>query len=207
MGTTATPFDLPEEHRGILPEAGRNGLILADVRVAGRWDGILVIDGNHRCTGVYLGGKVIDWSLPFAPADIEAYRKACAWNRFLASMPPELLSPYPVLWFGCPALMALGHFVSHWMLLSVPVLAGICIIRMYSEGGFPLIRMPSATFGVSLSVAAIAIFTGRLRHNPEAGGTVPEQPPGLSDSKTSAFDAPSVSGIRPRMRGNGFMDQ
>lgn len=41
-------------------------------------------------------------------------------------------------------------------------LAGICIIRMYSEGGFPLIRMPSATLGVSQSVAAITKMACRL---------------------------------------------
>ncbi len=171
MGTTATLFDLPEEHRGLLPEPRRDGLILADIRVDGRWDGILVIDDNHRCIGVCVGRKVIGWSLAFAPADIEAYRKPCAWNQFLAFMPPRLLSPYPVVWFVCPALIALGHLVSHWLLLAVPVLAFICIIRMYSEGGFPLKRMPSAILGIALTMLAIGMFIGKLKDKPEANQT------------------------------------
>ena len=54
MGTP-TPFEIPPEHRKTLPEAGADGLILADVKVGGRWDGILVIDENYRCIGVYVG--------------------------------------------------------------------------------------------------------------------------------------------------------
>ena len=178
MDNTATPFDLPAEHRGTLPPARRDGLILADVKVEGSWDGILAIDENHRCVGVYAGREVVDWHLPFAPTDIEAYRKPCAWNRFLAFMPPGILSPYPVVWVGCPALIATGHFMSHWLLLAVPMLAFICIVCMYSEGGFPLTRMPSAMVGIALSIVAIAMFVGRLESNREASktATISNQP-------------------------------
>lgn len=168
----------------MLPAPGRNGLILADIRVDGHWDGILVIDGNHRCVGIYIGWKVIDWTLPFAPTDIEAYRKASVTNRILSFVPSELLGPYGWVWFGCPALILLSAFVSYWLLLTVPVLAVICIRLMYSQGGFPLIRPISAMWGISVGVSAIMIFTAKLRKDASSGGhDGARQPPAHSSAQ------------------------
>ena len=162
MITTSTPFDLPIEHHGMLPPARGDGLILADIKVEGHWDGILVIDG-HRCIGVYVGRKVIHWDISFDPNDIEDYRAASIWNRFLAFLPPLLLSPYPIVWIICPILMAIGYFVSYWVLIVVPFLTVISILRMYSGKGFPLIRLPSALFGGNLSLIALFMFISILR--------------------------------------------
>ncbi|MES2570226.1 MAG: hypothetical protein V4710_09260 [Verrucomicrobiota bacterium] len=165
MSNTATPFNLPKEHRCLLPPARTDGLILADVKVRGQWDGILVIDDRFRCIGVYVGRQVINWTLPFSTSEIEDYRKACLWNRFLAFMPPILLSPYAAVWIGSPILIALGHFVSAWFLLTVPLLAVISIARMFSEGGFPLIRMPSVMAAIAFAALAVGTFAGKHRNN------------------------------------------
>src|SRR5580698_6456000 len=89
---TSYPFPLPEAVMRSLQTPAGDGKHYLDVRVAGKWDGILVVDGHGMCIGVYIRRRIEAWSLPFAPNDIEAVRSASVCNRVVAAMPFDLWS-------------------------------------------------------------------------------------------------------------------
>src|SRR4051794_31476954 len=62
--TTQYPFKLPFTHKH-LPRPGRDGLTLLDVRVKGKWEGVLVVNANFECVGIRSNRETIEWDLPF----------------------------------------------------------------------------------------------------------------------------------------------
>jgi hypothetical protein len=132
--------------------------------VAGKWDGILVINGAGMCIGIYIHRGVEEYPLPFAPGEIEDIRRASLWNRFLCSLPFDLWSAALLTIFVfSPISLILGRFCLPFALLSI--VACVTAIRfMYRcGGGFVLIRLPAAICGVSQIVWAIVLLLRGLR--------------------------------------------
>jgi hypothetical protein len=109
---TSYPFSLRAELQQRLPSPSSNGKRYADVRVAGKWDGVLVIDSAGLCVGIYIRGRVEPYPLPFDPAEIEDIRPASLWNRSLASLPFDLwdVAVLTIIAISPVALSALSHF-------------------------------------------------------------------------------------------------
>jgi len=119
-----------------------------DVCVRGEWDGILVIDENGMCVGVYVFRQIEQWPLPFEPSEIEAVRCASLRNRLLAALPFDLYTA-AVANILVLSPMALGAAL--WMpsLAVLPILscAG-AIWAMYSVRAFIFTRLPIAMCGL-----------------------------------------------------------
>lgn len=140
-----------------MPRPHRDGFIYADVKFRGKWDGIIVIDSEHQCIGVYVGRGIVQCPLPFTPGQIEQLRAASLWNRFLANL-PSWFGPYDFAVFTiclvCPMFLMLGFIWSTWALLAVPLLTLTCASVMYQVSGFPLSRFLTSNFGLVQSVVA-----------------------------------------------------
>jgi hypothetical protein len=158
---TTFPFDIPECVRAKLPPASTDGKVYADVKFRGRWEGILVINSEYQCVGVYCGRQIIQWPLPFAPSEIEDVRRPCLWNRLLAAL-PEGCDIYGcsvlTIWIGCPLLLILGLAFSRWLLVLMIPLVVLAIALMYAVRGFPLTRLPTALAGLGFALAAVIGF-------------------------------------------------
>jgi hypothetical protein len=160
MGATF-PFDIPKQVRAKLPSASNDGNIYADVKFRGGWEGILVINAEHQCVGVYCGRKIIECPLPFTPEEIEDVRRPCLWNRFLATL-PEGFDIYGcavlTIWLVCPVLLILAIPFNRWLLLFVFPLVVLSIAFMYTVRGFLLTRLPTALLGLAYALAALIAF-------------------------------------------------
>jgi len=160
---TTYPFPLPEGLRQRLPPLSRDGNHYLDVRVAGKWDGILVINGAGMCIGIYIRRGVEEYPLPFAPGEIEDIRRASLWNRFLGSLPFDIWSAALLTIFVfSPISLILGRFILPFALLSIAACAtAICF--MYRYGGQVIIRLPAALCGVGQIVWGFVLLLRWLR--------------------------------------------
>jgi hypothetical protein len=165
---TTYPFALPGTLPQRLPPPARDGRHYLDVRFAGRWDGILVVDREGLCVGVYVGRRVQEYPLPFAPEDIEDLRPASPWNRFQAALPGDpwgwaLLAILVI----SPVSLAVAQSVAPWLAL-LPVAACAAAIRiMYGVPGFPFIRFPVALCGLAQILSGVVTVVSwglRLLH-------------------------------------------
>lgn len=151
---TAYPFPLPERLQQRLPAPSRDGNHYLDVRVAGMWDGILVVNDAGRCIGIYHRRRVEEYPLFFAAAQIEDIREASLLNRFLAALPFHLWdgAVLTIVVFS-PIALLLAFFVSPlFAMFSVVACAG-AIFVMYLAPGFPFIRFPVAVLGLAQIVS------------------------------------------------------
>jgi hypothetical protein len=152
---TSFPFPLPPTVLRNLPPPARDGNHYLDVRVAGKWDGVIVTDCHGLCIGVYIGRRIEACALPFAPGDIEDIRRASAWNRLLAAMPFDLWNGAVVtILILSPAALALGWLGSPLFALVSIVACSVAIHVMYLARGFPLIRFPLAVGGLCQILSA-----------------------------------------------------
>lgn len=160
---TTYPFALPARLGQRLPPPGRDGYSYVDVRWAGRWDGILVVDELGRCVGAFVGRRVQQHPLPFAPDDLEEVRPASRWNRLQAALPgdPQVWSLLTVLVLS-PAAIMVSRFVSPWLALLPATGCAAAIRVMYGAGGFPLIRLPVALCGSAQIVLAMTMVASRV---------------------------------------------
>src|SRR5579862_1081351 len=112
------PFPIPATLMAKLPPPSRDGKHYLDVCVAGKWDGILVVDGNGMCLGIYVARRITEWELPFTANDIEDIRRASLWHRFLAALPFEPWnSALLTVFVFSPIALLLGWFV--WPLFAL----------------------------------------------------------------------------------------
>lgn len=117
---TDYPFVLPAHVGHALPPAKKDGNIYVDVRVRGKWDGILVFNKQSECIGAYCGRRIDKWPLPFTPAEIEAVRPACFVNRLMASFPSGAILAFP---YVCLILLPLLIFADRFVGFCGPALA------------------------------------------------------------------------------------
>lgn len=155
---TSYPFELPTRLTARIPAPSRDGNAYVDARIGGRWNGILVIDSDQRCIGVYVHGSIIEWPLHFQSNEIEDLRPASIWNRLLANLPVGV-TPYNLsvvtVWIICPILLIFG-LTTHLLLLPlVALIVIICHIGLYSVRGFPFTRFPTSVAGLGVLVAAL----------------------------------------------------
>jgi hypothetical protein len=111
---TAYPFELPIPSKS-LPRLGPDGVTFIDVRVKGKWEGVLVVNERRECVGVRSNRQTIEWDLPFLPRDIEDFRPASALNLILAEnselilvLPYVCLVLVPILILTRPFIGAVG---------------------------------------------------------------------------------------------------
>lgn len=159
---TQYPFSFPETLRESLPTAGPDGVRYADVKYRDRWDGILVIDAEYRCVGVYVRRRVEQPQLPFAADEIQEFRAPCLLNKTLASL-PAWFAIWDASLIGIllvsPCILGLSSITSPWVCLAVFPIFAVSFVGMYSSPGFPLIRLPVAILGLfQVLVAARAIL-------------------------------------------------
>jgi hypothetical protein len=158
----AYPFALPASLLSRLPPTSKDGRYYLDVRVKSRWDGILVIDRDGLCIGVYVRGRIEEYPLPFEAGDIEDVRRASLHNRILAVMPFDLYSAAViVIMVFSPLMFLLGYFVSAFFFVAVVLACAFAIHVMYLMAGFPFTRLPVALLGISEILFAVGKL---LRH-------------------------------------------
>jgi hypothetical protein len=155
---TTYPFALPTDLHQRLPPPASDGNRYIDVLVAGKWDGILVIDGAGMCVGIYIRRHTEPYPLPFDAAAIQDIRPSSLWNRCLASLPLDLWDA-AVLTIVVVSPVAL---VFAWLLAPllavVPLLAcAVSIYIMYLAPGFPFIRLPVAVIGLCQMIVAAGL--------------------------------------------------
>ena len=92
------PFPFPQHLVARLPPSGQDGLRHVDVKFQGHWDGILVIDKNNNCIGVYASREIKQAPLPFKADDITDVRTASLLNRMMAAVPETILWSFPYLY-------------------------------------------------------------------------------------------------------------
>jgi hypothetical protein len=156
------PFALPTSLLTRLPSSSKDGRYYLDVRVKNRWDGILVVDHDGMCIGVYVRRRIEEYPLPFAAGDIEEIRRASLYNRALAAMPFDLYEAGLIgIMVVSPIMFVLGCFVSAFFFAAVVLACAAAIHLMYLSAGFPFTRLPVALVGI----AEILFAVGRLlRH-------------------------------------------
>ncbi|MEX0939681.1 MAG: hypothetical protein WDZ59_17585 [Pirellulales bacterium] len=126
-----------------------------DVRVAGKWDGILVVDTAGMCVGVYFCRRVGECFLGFSADQIEDIRRASLLNRFLAGLPFDLYRAgvFTILVIS-PIALLLGVFFSPFFATFSMVACAAAIYLMSVVGGFILMRLPVVLFGLGQIVSA-----------------------------------------------------
>ncbi len=146
---TTCPFPLPAALLEKLPPASRDENHYLDVRVGGKWDGVVVANSKGMCIGVYIHRRIEQHPLPFAGGDIEDVRKASLCNRILAAIPFDLWD-VAVLTIVVVSPMALMLAWLLWLPFAlISILACAVAIRiMYLVPGFPFIRLPIAILGM-----------------------------------------------------------
>ena len=116
---TIYPFKLSSTKKP-LPRLRPDGTAYLDVRVRGKWEGILVVNEHREGVGIRFDRKTFQEALPFDPDDIEDIRQACLWNRLLAELPRDLVFWYP---YACLLLLPLLIFAGHFVGLAGPAAA------------------------------------------------------------------------------------
>ncbi len=159
---TIYPFKLSSTEKP-LPRLRRDGTAYLDVRVRGKWDGILVVNEHREVVGIRFDRKTYRENLPFDPEDIEDIRSACLWNRLLVELPRDLVFCYP---YACLLLLPLLIFAGHFVGLAGPaaaIAAGIASqaivtqnLKSYCITGLLLVI---ATFAMQILAVAV-IITG-----------------------------------------------
>ena len=147
-----TPFPLPDrfiQKLGPLPNCGYWKL---DVLVAGKWDGILVVDTTYRCIGAFAWNRVEPENLPFSVDNIEDVRPACLWNLVLAKYTALICAVFPLatVLFVVPVLLWIATRASVWPSLVAVILSSSSLVAMVKAGwgrlcfsGVPLIVLAS----------------------------------------------------------------
>ncbi len=155
---TTYPFALRSDLAQRLPPSARDGFHYVDVRVNGKWDGILVVDDGGLCVGVYVSRRTQEYPLPFDASQIEDVRSASLHNRLLASVPFDLWdAALLTILVGSPIALVLAHLVLPPLgLLSILGCAG-AIYVMYQSRGFPFIRPFAALFGIAQIVIGASV--------------------------------------------------
>jgi hypothetical protein len=136
-----------------------------DVRVVGKWDGILVINKAGLCIGVYLGRRIQDCDLPFEGSKIQDVRRPSLHNRILTAIPFDLLYA-ALLTIGVfsPIALLLGYFLFPPLaLLGVVGCAAAIHVTYLSLEGRALIRLPMAILGINQIVWGLVIVLYWLR--------------------------------------------
>lgn len=106
MSEKIYPFSLSPGLEAKLPKPSRAGFIFVDVKVNGKWEGILVFDERRLCVGIRCDRKTLEYPLDFSPGEIEDVRPASLWNRTLAFLPSWLILAYPyACFFIIPAML------------------------------------------------------------------------------------------------------
>lgn len=146
---TKYPFAIPAALVPCLPAGARDGNRYCDVCVAGTWEGILVVNDEGLCIGVYALRTVVELPLPFTADQIQAVRAASWWNRLLAAIPCDLYSAAvaTVVAFS-PAALLLGATVWPGFMLLVVLVNSVAIYVMYRCPGWPLSRLSVALAGM-----------------------------------------------------------
>ena len=57
-----------------VPPASKDGHFYLDVRIKNRWDGVLVVNREGMCIGIYVQRRIEEYPLPFEAGDIEDVR-------------------------------------------------------------------------------------------------------------------------------------
>jgi hypothetical protein len=160
---TTYPFSLPADLQQRLPSPSSNGNRYVDVRVAGKWDGVLVIDSAGMCIGIYTRGRVERYPLPFDPAEIEDIRPASLWNRCLASLPFDLWDAAVLTIIAIsPASLALAWLMLPALAVVSVVACSVSIYIMYLAPGFPFLRLPVAVCGLCQIVIGVSLVVRSL---------------------------------------------
>ncbi|MGH7139227.1 MAG: hypothetical protein ACREHD_26070 [Pirellulales bacterium] len=138
---------MPAQLKARLNKPRADGNWYLDVKAKGRWEGIIVVDGQGIVIGIYAGREITQWNLPFLPEQIEDVRAASLINRLLASVPARA-------WFWLPPVslaVASGLMAAHQILMAA---AAVMV------GMMPVVRFPRAycLTGCPMLVAAAGIF-------------------------------------------------
>jgi hypothetical protein len=146
---TKYPFPIPAALLSKLPAKSRDGHHYLDVCVAGKWCGILVVNGDGLCLGIYMGRTIEEWSLPFEADEIQDIRRASLWNRFLANIPFDHYSAAVLaIVLISPAALLLALLVSPWIAIVSVLICPLAVYIMYLAPGWPLTRLPAAMLGL-----------------------------------------------------------
>ncbi|MEE8575279.1 MAG: hypothetical protein V3T30_07690 [Thermodesulfobacteriota bacterium] len=128
------PFPFPERLTARLPPPGADGLCYVDILLGGAWEGVLVIDKDFNCIGVYVERSIKRVPLRFTQGDIEDVRPASIQNRAAAAVPEKLLWIAPYL----------------YALILGPVLTLL-------PDSAQSVALPAAALGLLLGTAALSI--------------------------------------------------
>ncbi len=147
------PFPMPKALNTFAVRPAKDGLRYLDVKIGDRWDGILVVDVEDRCIGIYEGRKVRSWPLPFEPDQIQAVRPACGKNRLLASVPQTwfMLGPYLFILVLGPPCLILGKTAHP----SFAIAVGSVPVAIAGRSGFCLTGLPLLIASLVQTVAAL----------------------------------------------------
>jgi hypothetical protein len=147
---TKYPFPIPAALLPKLPAKSRDGNHYLDVCVAGKWAGILVVNGDGLCIGIYVGRTIEQWSLPFAADEIQDIRRASLWNRFLAAIPfdPYSAAVLTIILIS-PAAWLLASLAWPWIAIVSVLACTLAVYIMYLAPGWPFTRFPVAMLGLS----------------------------------------------------------
>lgn len=148
-GFSRTPFLLPGRFHSKLGTPQSDGNWYLDVKAKGKWEGIIVVNGDGVVIGIYAGHTISPWNLPFLPEEMEDVRTASIKNRLLAAVPDAVWFWLPPvsLAIGC-GVMGAGHF-----LLAAAITA---------VGMIPIVTWPRAhcIMGCPIAVALAGVVIG-----------------------------------------------
>lgn len=156
---TTYPFRWAEHLIVRLPPAGIDGILHIDVKTAGEWGGILVVDAEGNCIGVYVRRRVVEYPLPFEASEIEDVRAACWRHRLLAQIPFDpftaaLLTVFVV----SPVLLLTAYFALPPLSVVSTVSCIGAIYVMYQAPGFPAIRLPTALAALTQAILGVLLL-------------------------------------------------
>lgn len=162
---TVYPFALPSFLLSHLPPASKDGHYYLDVRAKNRWDGILVVNRDGMCIGIYVQRRIEEYPLPFEAGDIEDVRRTSLHNRLLAAFPFDAYSSALIaIMVLSPLMLLLGFFLSAVFYVAVILACVIAIHVMYLGGGFPFTRFPVAMIGIGEIILAAGRLLRHLLH-------------------------------------------
>jgi hypothetical protein len=130
-----TPFPLPTRFHDRLGAIPSSDVWKLDVRVHGKWDGVLVVDREFRVAGILIRGRIEPFRFSFNPEDIEDIRAASSFNRLVANHVSRLFDvllwfPYVSILAVCPILIVLGKqgFSSAYVVAVIASVFSVMIV-------------------------------------------------------------------------------
>lgn len=157
-----TPCPLPTRLRDRLGAIPPSGFWKLDVRVHGKWDGVLVVNREFNVAGVFIRGRIEPFHFHFTLDDIDDVRAASWFNLLMANYVSRVFGvlfwfPYVSILAINPVLFAFGWmgYSSAYTVAAIGSLISVIVIGYFGRNGYCLTGIPFMAVAVAQIVMCV----------------------------------------------------